>query len=99
MIFRKLWVGKNPQAVDKCAFFIIIKMTLLCSSVRKNACMSLGGLRAMVNDVSEMVIQKFDQRCPYCDQPVSYEKFDLKKGENRIICPSCGETYIKVVQE
>jgi len=45
----------------------------------------------------EQVIQKFPNLCPYCDQPVSYDQFDLKIGDNFIRCPSCKEVYIKVV--
>ena len=52
-----------------------------------------------MNEPNEAVVQKFDHRCPYCDQPISYETFNLKKGENIILCPSCGQTYIKVVEE
>ena len=45
----------------------------------------------------DQVIQKFPCRCPYCDQPISYEQFDLKIGDNEIECPSCKKIYIKVV--
>jgi Zn finger protein HypA/HybF involved in hydrogenase expression len=48
-------------------------------------------------ELEEQVVQKFPCRCPYCDQPVSYDQFDLKIGENEIRCPSCKGTYIKVV--
>jgi ATP-dependent DNA helicase RecG len=56
------------------------------------------------NDYSQMkseeqVIQKLPYRCPYCDQPISYDQFDLKVGENEIQCPSCKKTYIKVVPD
>ncbi len=51
-----------------------------------------------MDESNEVVVQKFDHRCPYCDQPVFYEKFDLEEGENLIRCPSCGKTYIKVIQ-
>jgi DNA-directed RNA polymerase subunit RPC12/RpoP len=47
--------------------------------------------------MEEQVIQKFSYRCPYCDQPISYEKYSLKAGENEIQCPSCHKIYIKVV--
>jgi transposase-like protein len=47
--------------------------------------------------MEEQVIQKFHYRCPYCDQPISYEKDNLKAGENEIRCPSCHKIYIKVV--
>jgi hypothetical protein len=45
----------------------------------------------------EQVIQEFPYRCPYCEQPVSYDRLDLKIGENEIRCPSCKKKYIKVV--
>ncbi len=49
--------------------------------------------------LEEQVIQKFAYRCPYCDQPISYDQFHLKMGENKIQCPSCKKTYIKVVSD
>jgi len=49
--------------------------------------------------LEERVIQKFPYRCPYCDQLISYEKYDLKVGENEIECPSCKKIYIKVVSD
>jgi len=49
--------------------------------------------------LEENVIQTFPRRCPYCDQTISYDQFDLKAGENRIRCPSCKKEYIKVVLE
>jgi len=52
---------------------------------------------AKKKELTEEVIQKFSHRCPYCDQPVSYEKFDLKTGENEIQCLHCKKTYIKMV--
>ncbi len=51
----------------------------------------------MKRKLEEQVVQKFPYRCPYCDQIVSYEKYDLKSGENVIKCPSCKGEYIKVV--
>ncbi len=51
----------------------------------------------MKSKLEEQVIQKFPHRCPYCDQPISYDQFDLQKGENEIQCPSCKRVYIKVV--
>jgi DNA-directed RNA polymerase subunit RPC12/RpoP len=45
----------------------------------------------------EQVVQEFPYRCPYCGQPVSYDRLDLKIGENEIQCPSCKKKYIKVV--
>jgi predicted SprT family Zn-dependent metalloprotease len=47
--------------------------------------------------MEEQIIQRFPYRCPYCDQPISYDQFDLKIGENEIQCLSCKKTYIKVV--
>jgi len=51
----------------------------------------------MNSKLEEQVIQKFPYCCPYCDQPVSYDQFDLKTGENEIQCPSCKKIFIKVV--
>ena len=51
----------------------------------------------MKKKFEEQVIQKFPYRCPYCEQPVSYDQFDLKIGENKIECPSCKKIFIKVV--
>jgi uncharacterized C2H2 Zn-finger protein len=51
----------------------------------------------MKKKLEEQVIQKFPYRCPYCDQPISYDQFDLRDGENEIRCPSCNKIYIKVV--
>jgi hypothetical protein len=48
-------------------------------------------------ELEEQVVQKFPHRCPYCDQPLSYDQFDLKRGENEIQCLSCKKFYIKVV--
>jgi predicted RNA-binding Zn-ribbon protein involved in translation (DUF1610 family) len=53
----------------------------------------------MNSQSEDQVIQKFPHRCPYCDQPISYDQFDLREGENKIRCPSCGKIYIKVVSE
>ena len=53
----------------------------------------------MKNVLEEKVIQTFPNRCPYCDQPISYDQFDLKVGENEIQCPSCKRNYIKVVSD
>jgi len=47
----------------------------------------------------EQTVQKFSYRCPYCNQPISYDQITLKEGENAIVCPSCQKTYIKVVRE
>jgi hypothetical protein len=49
------------------------------------------------NKFEEQIVQKFASRCPYCEQPVSYDQMDLKVGENEIRCPSCKKKYIKVV--
>ena len=51
----------------------------------------------MKSKLEEQVVQKFPHRCPYCDQPISYDQFDLKMGKNEIQCPSCKRIYIKVV--
>jgi transposase-like protein len=51
----------------------------------------------MKKEPEEQVIQKFPSHCPYCDEPISYDQFDLKIGENRIECPSCKRTFIRVV--
>lgn len=45
----------------------------------------------------EQVIQKFPHRCPYCDEPICYDEFDLRDGDNEIQCPSCKKIYVKVV--
>ena len=45
----------------------------------------------------EQVIQKFFYRCPYCEQPITYNDLHLKLGENEVKCPSCKRTYIKIV--
>jgi len=49
-------------------------------------------------ELEEQSVQKFSYRCPYCDQPVSYNQCNLKAGENEIQCFSCKKTYIKVVE-
>ncbi len=49
--------------------------------------------------LKEQAIQKFPYRCPYCDEPVSYDQFTLKEGENLIECPSCQKTYIKLISK
>jgi len=51
----------------------------------------------MKSKLEEQVVQKFPLCCPYCDQPISYDQFDLRDGENEIRCPSCKKIYIKVV--
>ena len=50
-------------------------------------------------ELEEQVVQKLPYWCPYCDQPISYDQFNLKVGENKIQCPSCEKVYIKVVSE
>jgi len=47
----------------------------------------------------EQIIQKFPYQCPDCEQPISYDQFHLKIGENKIQCPYCKKTYIKVVSD
>jgi uncharacterized C2H2 Zn-finger protein len=51
----------------------------------------------MKKKLEEQVVQKFPHRCPYCDQPISYDQFELRDGENEIRCPSCKKIYIKAV--
>ncbi len=51
----------------------------------------------MKKKLEEQIIQKFPYRCPYCEQPISYDQFNLKPGENEIQCLSCKRIYIKVV--
>jgi rubrerythrin len=48
-------------------------------------------------EIEEQLVQKFSYRCPYCNEPISYDQFNLKVGENDIQCPSCKKIYIKVV--
>jgi len=55
--------------------------------------------RHKTKEFEEQLVQKFPHRCPYCDQPLSYDQFDLKVGENKIQCFSCHKTYIKVVSD
>jgi DNA-directed RNA polymerase subunit RPC12/RpoP len=50
-------------------------------------------------EFEEQLVQKFPYRCPYCDQPISYDPFDLKVGENEIRCFSCKKIFIKVVSD
>ncbi len=49
--------------------------------------------------MEEQAVQKFSYRCPYCNQPISYDPFDLKVGENEVQCPSCKMIYIKIVSD
>ena len=51
----------------------------------------------MKSKLEERVVQEFPHRCPYCDQPISYDPLDLRNGENEIRCPSCEKIYIRVV--
>ncbi len=53
----------------------------------------------MVMELEEKTIQKFPHRCPYCNQTISYDFFDLKIGENDIQCPSCRSNFIKLVSD
>lgn len=53
----------------------------------------------MKKGFDDQIVQSFPHRCPYCDQPVSYDQFDLKRGENSIQCPSCKQIFIKVVSD
>jgi hypothetical protein len=45
----------------------------------------------------DRIVQKFDHRCPYCDQVIVYESFPVRPGENEITCPFCQKMFIKVV--
>lgn len=47
--------------------------------------------------LDELIIQRFPNRCPYCNEPISYESINLKIGENEVNCPSCKKKFIKVV--
>jgi transcription elongation factor Elf1 len=49
-------------------------------------------------ELEEQLVQEFSYRCPYCDQPVSYNQLELKAGENEVQCFSCKKTYTKVVE-
>ena len=51
----------------------------------------------MRRKLEEQIVQKLPYRCPYCDQPISYDSLDLQDGENEVRCPSCKKIYIKVV--
>ncbi len=51
----------------------------------------------MKRKLEEQIVQKLAYRCPYCDQPITYDDLHLKPGENEIKCPSCQKKYIKVV--
>jgi hypothetical protein len=53
----------------------------------------------MKKKFEEQVVQKFPYRCPYCDQPISYDNLHLKPGENQVKCPFCKKTYIKIVPD
>ena len=45
----------------------------------------------------ETVVQQWVHRCPYCEEPISYDQIPLAPGENRISCPSCKKVFIKIV--
>ena len=60
--------------------------------------MNLGGKTKDMKS-EEQVIQRLPYRCPYCGYPISYHSFDLKVGENRVRCPSCLKTYIRVISD
>jgi Zn finger protein HypA/HybF involved in hydrogenase expression len=53
----------------------------------------------MGKEIEDFTVQKFEHRCPYCDQIIAYERFELKAGDNPIQCPSCQKTFIKIVSE
>lgn len=52
-----------------------------------------------VIESQEYVVQRFPCRCPYCDQIISYDQYELKVGENEIECPKCKKVYIKIVAD
>jgi len=45
----------------------------------------------------EFIVQKLESRCPYCDHPISYDRVDLKAGENPITCFSCQKVFFKII--
>jgi len=51
----------------------------------------------MKTTFEERVVQKFDPRCPYCDQPLWVDESQVQIGEHPVACPSCQKTFIKVV--
>ncbi len=53
----------------------------------------------MKRKLTEELVQSFQHRCPYCDQTLSYDAFDLKPGENPIACPSCQKVFIKMISD
>ena len=50
-------------------------------------------------ELEEQLVQKFLYRCPYCNEPISYDQFNLKVGENEIQCPSCKKIYTKIITD
>mgnify|MGYP001561920324 CR=1 len=50
-------------------------------------------------ELEEQLVQKFSYRCPYCNEPISYDQFNLKVGENEIQCPSCKKIYTKIITD
>jgi len=52
-----------------------------------------------VRDFEDIVIQRFPYRCPYCDEPISYDSFNLRIGENEIQCPLCRRKFIKIISK
>jgi hypothetical protein len=57
------------------------------------------GKEEMKKGWDDQIVQSFPHRCPYCDQPVSYDHVALKEGENFIRCSSCNRIFIKVVAD
>jgi Zn finger protein HypA/HybF involved in hydrogenase expression len=45
---------------------------------------------------SEIIIDSFPARCPYCDEVVEYH--NLEPGEHRVRCEHCQREYIKVIE-
>ncbi len=53
----------------------------------------------MKKKVEEQIVQSLPRRCPYCDQPLSYDSYKLKRGENLVQCPFCKKVFIKVISD
>jgi len=65
--------------------------------LRKNQ--HTGKSMVIENKFEEQLVQKFSYRCPYCNEPISYDQFNLKVGDNEIQCPSCKKIYIKIITD
>ncbi len=53
----------------------------------------------MKSGYDDQLVQSFPHRCPYCDEPLSYDQLKLSPGENPIHCPSCKRIFIKVISD